>query len=105
MSAIPPNVIGSALQSGMAQQVQATEKDKADNARAQAARTGPGGAEDILEIEATDADTQVHTDAGGLGGQGRHDAPSEEEPEAEAPQGPDGITVDEEGRPHLDLSA
>ncbi|MFQ5430019.1 MAG: hypothetical protein ACE5E1_06880 [Phycisphaerae bacterium] len=107
MSAIPPNVIGSVLQSGVAQQAQATERDAAENARARAAREGgrTTSGEDILEVEATDADTQVHTDSGGLGSQGRHDAPPEEEAGGESPHDESGVTVDEQGRPHLDLSA
>ncbi|MCG8406201.1 MAG: hypothetical protein MI923_13475 [Phycisphaerales bacterium] len=107
MSAIPPNIIGSVLQSGDAQRTQATDRDKAENAKAQAARDAgrTSAGEDILEVEATDADTQVHTDSGGLGGQGRHDAPPEEEEAQPQPEAPDGITIDEEGRPHLDLSA
>lgn len=105
MSAIPPNVAASVLQSGLAQRVQARDKDAVESAKATAARdlNGRGGAEDILEVEATEADTQVHPDAGGLGSQGRHDAPPDEE--AEAPNPSDGITVDADGRPHLDLSA
>lgn len=107
MSAIPPNAIASVLQSGVAQRAQATERDAAENAKAQAARDGgrSTGGEDILEVEATDADTQVHTDSGGLGSQGRHDAPAEEEPDAEASAQADGVTIDEDGRPHVDLSA
>ena len=107
MSAIPPNVVGSALQAGVAQQVQATQKDAAENAKADAAgRTaGTSGFEDILEIEATDADGRVHADSGGLGSQGRHDAPPEEQPAPDAAEKPNPVTHDENGRPHLDLSA
>ncbi|MFQ5411622.1 MAG: hypothetical protein ACE5EC_04970 [Phycisphaerae bacterium] len=107
MSAIPPNVAASVLQSGLAQQVQSQDKDAAETAKSQAVRDlhGRGGDEDILEVEATEADTQVHPDAGGLGSQGRNDAPPEEEAEAETTNPSDGITVDADGRPHLDLSA
>lgn len=106
MSAIPPNIIGSVLQSGEAQRVQSTDRDKSENAKAQAVRDSnqTTAGEDILEVEATDADTQVHADSGGLGSQGRHDAPPEEETQDQA-EDRDGITVDDEGRPHLDLSA
>lgn len=109
MSAIPPN-ISSVLQAGVAQQAQSTKQNADENAKADAAKRtgGTPGFDDILEIEATDADTQVHTDAGGLGSQGRHDAPPEEKPEdqpTEVTNPPDGVTLDENGRPHLDLSA
>ncbi len=106
MSAIPPNVAASVLQSGLAQRVQARDKDAVETAKAAATRdlNGRGGAEDILEVEATEADTQVHADASGLGSQGRHDAPPEEEAEADTPNPSDGLTVDADGRPHLDLS-
>ncbi len=105
MSAIPPNVVSSVLQSGVAQQAQAAERDAAENARTDAARGGGrlSAGDDIIEVEATDADTQVHTDSGGLGGQGRHDPKPEEEETLLDPDA--GITLDDAGRPHLDLSA
>ncbi len=110
MSAIPPNVVSSVLQAGVAQQAQSTKQNADENAKADAAKRSGGtpGFEDVLEIEATDADTQVHTDAGGLGSQGRHDAPPEEQIEdepAEAADPSDGVTLDENDQPHLDLSA
>ncbi len=106
MSAIPPHVAASVLQSGVAQQVQSQEKDASDNARANTARKTSGTSfDDVLEVEATDSDTQVHADSGGLGSQGRHDAPPEEEAEEEATEVSDSVTVDSEGQPHLDLSA
>lgn len=106
MSAIPPNPIASALQSQAAQQVQSKDRESEDNLRTDASRrlAGAGGTEDIIEIEETDtADTQVHADTGGTGGQGRFDAPEENPQQVEDKS--EGITVDEQGRPHLDLSA
>jgi hypothetical protein len=103
MSSIPPNIIGSVLQSGPAQREQAREIDVAKSSQAEAARRAAAGPDAFIEIEATDADTQVHTDGGGLGSQGRHDAPPEE-PAAAAVDDP-AVTLDEMGRPHLDLSA
>jgi len=109
MSAIPPNIVSSVLQAGVAQQAQSAKQDADENAKTDAAKrtAGSGAFEDILEIEATDADGKVHTDAEGLGSQGRHDAPPEEQPEDQpAEAGPsNGVTLDENGQPHLDLSA
>ena len=104
MSAIPPSVIGSVIGSPAAQTEQTRPTDAAKNVHADAARALAGGAADILEIEATDADTQVHTDSGGAGSQGRQDAPPEEEA---APPAADqtGVSVDDQGVPHLDVSA
>lgn len=105
MSAIPPNPIASILQSGttQAEQARKTDADKnADQARAKALIGGPDA---IVEVEGTDTDdTQVHTDSGGLGSQGRQDS-APEEGRAEEPRESPGITTDDEGRPHIDLSA
>ncbi len=103
MSAIPANPIASALQSGPAQREQAKEADAAKTVQADIARRASLGPDAFVEIEATDGDTQVHTDSGGLGSQGRQDAkPDEDAPVAdELPV----LTIDEKGRPHLDLSA
>ena len=103
MSAIPPNAIVSVLQSGAAQREQARDIDTAKSAQSEAARRAAVGPDAFVEIEATDGDTQVHTDSGGLGSQGRHDA----KPEEEAPKKEEtpAVVVDKNGRPHLDISA
>ncbi len=105
MSAIPPNAgtMGSVLQSGAQQADQTRQTDADKNAQADRARATAGGPADVLEVEETDADTQVHPDSGGEGSQGRHDAPPEEEAEEKTPV--DGVTVDDNGTPHLDVSA
>jgi len=107
MSAIPPNVVSSVLQSGVAQQAQSQPRDRAENEQTDAARelTGRGGDEDILEIEETDARTRVNKDGGGQGSQGRHDGAPEEESSAPDDESNDGITRDDDGRPRLDISA
>jgi hypothetical protein len=104
VSAIPPSVIGSVLGSPAAQIEQTRSSDASKNVQADAARKLAGGTADILEVEATDADTQVHTDSGGAGSQGRLDAPPEEENEQTSDQQP-GVVVDDKGVPHLDVSA
>ncbi len=81
MSAIPPDIIGSVLQSGVARQAQSQGRDRIENDRTDGSRelTGRGGEEDILEIEETDGRTRVNADGGGQGSQGRYDGPSEED--------------------------
>ncbi len=104
MSAIPPHSIGSILQSGGAQAEQARHTDAERNARADAANKTRGGPDAVLEVEETDADTQVHAETGGQGSQGRHDAPPEEhteEPQANIT----GVSIDDDGIPHVDISA
>lgn len=107
MSAIPPTPIASVLQSGTAQVEAARESDAVRNADTQRARGLTSGPDAILEVEGTDTDdTQVHTDSGGLGSQGREDSgPAEEDNAADPPASDQGITTDAEGRPHIDLSA
>jgi hypothetical protein len=104
MSAIPPSSVGSVLQSPAAQAEHARQIDADKNAQTERARATAAGPDAFIEIEATDADTKVHTESGGAGSQGRYDAPPEEEETTQ--QSPaDGIIVDQDGRPHLDLSA
>ncbi len=109
MSSIPPNFVGSVLQSGVAQQVQSKDRESEANTRTDASRklSGDGGTADIIEIEETDtADTQVHSDTGGgTAGQGRYDAPAEDEAGTDEKNEEAGVIYDEHGRPHLDLSA
>lgn len=103
MSAIPPSSVGSVLQSPAAQAEHSRRVDADKNAQADRARAAATGPDAVIEVEATDADTKVHTESGGGGSQGRYDAPPEEEAPEQTPA--DGITLDEDGRPHLDLSA
>lgn len=103
MSAIPSAPIGSILQSGAAQKDAGRPADAARTADVEASRRSAAGPDAFLEIEATDADTQVHTDSGGLGGQGRQDAQSEAP--AESADEEASVSIDEAGRPHIDLSA
>jgi len=106
MSSIPPHAVGSVLQSGMAQQVQSAARDSEENLRGDASRelTGKGGSEDVIEIEETDSQTKIDAEGGGQGSQGRHDAPPEDEEAATDGQPRGGITYDDDGTPHLDIS-
>lgn len=104
MAQIPPNPISSVLQSGVAQAETARVQDGAKNADAQRARNLTSGSDAILEVEGTDTDdTQVHTDSGGLGSQGRHDPAPDDEP-VETVEEPDTASAAEALR-HIDLSA
>lgn len=72
MSAVPPpHLIGSVLQSEAMQRRTSQDAAAEDARRAAISRelTAVDKAVEV-EIEATDADTRVHTDAGGQGGYG-----------------------------------
>ncbi len=79
MSTIPPNWLGSIIQTQGAQARSAADKNK--EAGAAAERTDPTFAERLTsEIEASDRDSQVYSDAEGTGSQGR---PFENPPDEE----------------------
>ena len=101
MSAIPPGIVGSVLQSGDAQRAAARPLDAAKTGQAEAARRLNASPDALIDIEATDTDTNVHTDSGGLGSQGRQDSPPDEEPVVDEPESPAAGA----GPPHLDISA
>ena len=100
---IPPNII-SAIATPAAQRDQSRHIDAARQAGFEISRKLTGGPDALVEveIEATDADTQIHADSGGLGSQGRHDSKPDE---GEAPTAEDGgISVDADGTVHVDFS-
>lgn len=101
MSAIPPNLIGSVLGSAPAQRSQGVDRATADS-RASAVSRELAGADGIvdIEIEATDSDTRVHSDAGGQGSAGRQDQESGSAEEHEAP-----AEASEPGTHRLDIQA
>ena len=92
MSTIPPNWMGSVIQSHGAQDRAAEAKNRERTADAE--RAGKDGFSERLQdvIENTDRDTQVYSDAEGTGSQGR---PFSEEEEQEKEQEQDSAT---EGR-------
>jgi hypothetical protein len=108
MSAIPPSIPASVLQSTQAQQ-QAVGIQKADtDAQDQAFRA------EIRAVEQRDGtvfsgddDTRINPDGGGTGGQGRAFREGGEETPAteEESRSGTGITIDESGQPHVDLEA
>ncbi len=69
MSTIPPNWLGSIIQTQGAHAREAADKSK--EAGAAAEQTDASFAERLTEIEASDRDSQVYSDAEGTGSQGR----------------------------------
>lgn len=104
MSAIPPNSIVSVLQSGVTQRQQSRIDDAERSDRDRRARQIAARADGILEVEATDDDTQVHADAEGSGGSGRNtrEPAPEEDPSTDQTDDADGLGDEIE---HLDLTA
>src|SRR5438094_662258 len=100
MSAIPPGIVGSVLQSGDAQRAAARPVDAAKAGDAEAARRLNARPDALIDIEATDTDTNVHTDSGGLGSQGRQDSPPEDQPDPDESE-----IVAPDADDHIDLSA
>src|SRR5512142_2321069 len=84
MSTIPPNWLGSIIQTQGAHAREAADKSKEVGAAAE--RAAASFAERLTnEIEASDRDSQVYSDAEGAGSQGRpFDPTSEEKAAAEA---------------------
>ena len=89
MSTIPPNWLGSVIQTQGAHA--RTAADKSQEAGAAAERTEASFAERLNEIEASDRDSQVYSDAEGTGSQGRpfeNESSAEEQPPAAESTGP-----------------
>ena len=104
MSAIPPTIISSVLQSDPAQRQQVADRGNEEARAAGISRelTAPDKAVEV-EIEATDADTRVHADAGGQGSFGRT---YQEEREGEASYGRRGEDRAQGDPPHqIDIQA
>ena len=83
MSTIPPNWLGSIIQSQGAQE-RSTQAKNAENAE-EARRSGGGAFSDKLQdvIENTDRDVEVYADAEGTGSQGKPSSETETQPEEE----------------------
>jgi len=100
VSTIPPNWLGSIIQTQGAQTRAVGEKQSASAAHAE--RTGDGFAEKLQDvIEETDRDSQVYSDAEGSGSQGR---PSDNPPPEEELATED-TTPENAGPGGLDLQA
>ena len=106
MSSIPPNVVGPILQAGTAQRqasrVLENEREQQETAFRSASRVS-----DRLDaVDETDNDTQVNSDAEGLGSQGKFAAqPDDEQADEPSTESATGITRDDDGHVHVDLEA
>jgi len=98
VSTIPPNWLGSIIQTQGAQE-RAAQAKAAEEARG----TERGAFADRLQdvIENTDRDAEVYSDAEGAGSQGSPFSPAEESEETERPE--DGADGKDAG--HLDIEA
>jgi len=103
MSSLPPNLVGSILQSHLAARQVSNAKDtkRAHDASASQQQTAAIDEQDST-VETDDSDTQVHTDAEGLGSQGR--AFSEPENKDDQLEQTEVQYPDQEGR-NIDLKA
>ncbi len=107
MSEIPSEIASSAAQAGFRAREVAKERDAR---RAGGADAALGRAKSVDEagstVETENEDTAVFTESEGAGGQGRAHEEGESEDAAQEEQSlDDDVTVDDEGRPHLDLEA
>ncbi len=105
MSAVPPNMVGPILQSSLtARQVSnARSGEEAQRTSADRKQTAAIDERDTT-VETTDNDTQVHTDAEGLGSQGRaFSRPEDVDPEAENDDQP--AADDQDAGRHIDFEA
>lgn len=103
MSTMPPNVVGSVLQSHLAQHQVSVVRDTEESQRESANRRQATAVDEKdTTVGTTDTDTAIHPDAEGTGSQGRAFSSPEEETE----QGGDESNppLGDEGR-HLDLQA
>ncbi len=102
MSAMPPNIVGSALQSHMAQHQVSTLREADEGQRDNASRRQASAVDEKdTTVGTTDTDTQIHSDAEGTGSQGRAFTSAEEEKEQGADESP---PLGDEGR-NIDLQA
>lgn len=101
-----PGIIASSLQS-LLQQRQASQSHQADESRTAELRQQRAAIDERAHdvVETTDDDTRIHPEAGQGGGQGRPFSGKSSEQEETPPDEDSGITVDEDGRLHLDLEA
>lgn len=107
MTAAGPNLVGPILQAPLQQERLAQARDAEQTQQSEKSRQLAARADQAEHaVEDTDADTVVHTDAGGTGSQGRAfgEASEEARPEQEL-QKADQVTRDEQGQIHIDLQA
>lgn len=106
MSSIPPSITAASLQTVQAQTQTAGIQKAEKNSRDQAFR------DEIRMVEerggtvfASDEDTRVNPDGGGTGSQGRAFGSRRDDGTPAEDEDTPAVTLDETGRPHLDLEA
>ena len=104
MSALPPDIVGSALQAGYIQRESARVADAARASQAHAAERHLRAVDEAAtNVETTDDDVQIFSDAEGTGGQGRPFSEEAEEETENAENGGAGSAAAD--APHLDIQA
>ncbi len=107
MSALPPQLIVSSLQSTLQQHQVLQNRSVADRRQTDtSAAIVRAGQQHETQIDNAEADSQIHSDSSGAGGQGRsfHEEPQQDIPGSSEPaaNGPD---IDADGQTHLDITA
>lgn len=103
MSALPPNLVGSILQSNVSQRQVSNIRNREETQRATADRQQTAAVDETdSTVETTDDDTQVHADAEGTGSQGR---PFTQEEEEEKKDNQPEESADGQAGTHIDLEA
>jgi len=103
VSAIPPDIAGSAAQAGFASSEASRVKDADRAGQATTADRQVKAATDAADsVETSDSETAVYADAEGAGGQGR---PFLEAPEEEQPEAGDADEGQSDSPGHLDIQA
>ena len=107
MSAIPPDIAGSAAQAGFTSPEASRIRDADRAAQVQAAARQAKAADAAVDsVETEDADTAIFTDAEGAGSQGRAFSEGEPgEPDVSAPEDQAELPGKEDGPTHLDIQA
>jgi hypothetical protein len=106
MSGIDANYAGPFMQVPQQQhdatRLRDTETNRTDSARRDIARI-----DESLDntVETTDESTAIDNESEGLGSQGRPFGSAEEEGPSGNDQAGDAVTLGDDGRPHLDLTA
>lgn len=109
MSALPPDLIASALQGTLQQRLTQHARSVSDRQQSDMGQSVVRAGEQHENlIENTEADGQVNAEGGGAGSQGRafseHHQPGTQGASESDLQQP-GITSDDDGQTHLDITA
>lgn len=105
MAAIPPDIVGSAVQAGNAQRQAARLQEAERTSQLHAARSQARAVDRAADnVETTDDDVQTFSDAEGSGSQGRS-CEEELDREAGAADGPNSVVTSGASEERLDIQA